>query len=104
MKYALDFDGVILSHPELPSSSNWFNNKPVKNSLEAINYLLSLGHDLYICTNRTPEEWDKIQSWLDRYNFPHITITNIKQKGTTIYIDDRSLRFTNWQDIRKYFG
>ena len=100
-KFGIDFDGVILSHPELPSSSNWYHNKPVKNALSGIKYLLSLEHDLYICTNRTPDEWDKVKSWLDRYGFPDMVITNVKLKSTTLYLDDRAYRFRGWKDFCK---
>lgn len=100
MKYALDFDGTLAQRTGIPTNSeNVKDCKPNEGSLEAVKWLLLCGHDLYVFTNNDHPE--QIEDWLVDSGFPKLRVTNIKEKGTKAYVDDRAIRFTNWQDIRK---
>ena len=103
MKYAVDFDGVIIDHQDLPTRKDWWRDEPMPNALNVIKHWLSKGIDVYICTAREPHEWDRVADWLSQHGFPQLRITNIKEKGTKVLIDDKCYRFTNWMDIVKLF-
>jgi Icc-related predicted phosphoesterase len=85
-----DFDGVI---------RDTMTGKPIENSLKAIKWLESKGRQVVICTGR--EDLDYVNKWLKKYGF-NKTATNIKPRATA-YIDDRGIRFTNWNDITSYY-
>lgn len=101
MKIGIDFDGVLIKHPGIPKH-DWadFNDPPMENAREIIQHLIEEEHEIYVFTSRPKKEWPKIAEWLDTYKFPVMEITNIKRPAS-MYIDDRAIRFTNWQDIRK---
>ena len=104
MIISTDFDGVLLDHPDIPSSGKkWWKNKPIKGAAEAIWLLVREGHEVYVCTAREEEDWGVIDAWLDAHGFPFMEITNKKKRYTDVYVDDRAIRFTSWQDIYKYF-
>ena len=104
MKIAVDFDGVLCERYGIPTRGNFYDSPPTEDAVEAIKLLKKLGYELYIFTNRDPKEYPLMKKWLKEQGFPSLRITNIKEIGTSTYIDDRAIRFTNWQDIRKYFG
>ena len=102
MKISIDFDGVICKRQGIPTIRDWeSNSEPMEGALDAIVLLKSLGHKVWIFTAN--HEQDKVRSWLKKNGFPELKITNIKEPAQD-YIDDRAIRFTNWQDIRKYFS
>lgn len=103
MRLAIDFDGVLADGKGIPRENDFMNWKPKGNAVEAVSFLMSLGHECYVLTSRGKKEWGKIRAWLIEYGFPSMDITNVKQKAT-VYIDDRAVRFTSWQDICKLFG
>lgn len=102
MKIAIDFDGVIIDHPDIPTRKDWWKDKPQSGALDAIKFLILQGHDIYILTAR--REIAEVYGWLLGYDFPFLHITNKKQPGTDVYIDDRAVRFTNWKDMVKLLG
>lgn len=99
MKIAIDFDGVIIKRKGIPTDMTW-EDEPVEGALDSIKLLLEMGYKLYILTSNTDP--DRVREWLKDKGFPDLRVTNIKEPSH-VYIDDRALRFTNWQDIRKYF-
>lgn len=101
MKIAIDFDGVIVKRKGIPTTGSFWGCKPVKGALASIELLINSGHELYICTNRNKKGFENIGVWLLSNNFPKLKITNRKLANTTIYLDDRAVRFTNWNDFRK---
>lgn len=101
MRISIDFDGVICKRTGIPRSSTFRNYEQQDYALEAINYLMGQGHELYIQSVR---DKDEILIWLKQNNFPLLEITDKKKKGTSIYLDDRAVRFTNWQDFCKIIG
>lgn len=94
MKIAIDFDSTL-------ANKYWI---PMPDAVNSVNWLLKLGHELYIFTSRPKRDWGKMRRWLKENEFPKMKITNKKELNTVAYIDDRAIRFTNWNDIRKYFG
>lgn len=101
MKVAVDFDGVIRDTKGIPTESSW-TDEPTEGAKDAINYLVEIGHEVYVCTANA--NLDAVNEWLTKWKFPDLEVTNKKKTGTKVYIDDRAVRFTNWNDIRKYFG
>lgn len=99
---SIDFDGTICKRSGIPRTSGIDNEKPIKYAKEAILYLMSKGHEIYIQSNRNPDE---ILIWLKANEFPLVEITDHKKPNTAVYIDDRAIRFeNNWQSICKLFG
>lgn len=104
MKIAVDFDGTIAKRNGIPTiSQNTEDLEPMEGSRQTMQLLLDIGYEVYIFTNHEPIK--EVNDWLEMFDFPDgIKVTNIKQPDTNVYIDDRAIRFTNWQDIRKYFA
>lgn len=102
MKIAIDFDGVICNRIGIPSlKEEMLEMEPIDGALDAIILLQKLGHEVWIFTSNP--ETEKIKEWLNEYEFPPLEVTNVKRFANA-YIDDRAIRFTNWQDVRKYFA
>lgn len=100
-KIAIDFDGVICKSEGIPTKKFvWDKRVPVEDALDAVNHLIKQGKQIWIFTSNP--ELDEVRQWLRINGFPELEVTNIK-KPAHVYIDDRGLRFTNWQDIRRYF-
>jgi|TARA_Y100000310_G_scaffold160800_1_gene160693 acid phosphatase class B len=97
---AVDFDGVIHKFRK-----GWMDgsiyDEPVEDAIKELNMLNKKGYKVVVLTART--EHKEIQEWLkDKgVNFD-IEVTNVKPPAIA-YIDDRAIRFTNWNDIYKYF-
>mgnify|MGYP001611463386 FL=1 len=94
---AVDFDGVIHEY------SGWNNgelNNPVAGAVDAWTKLENAGYTLVVFTCR--EDLDRVQDWFHQHFGFIPEITNTKPVAVA-YIDDRAIRFTNWEDIRKYF-
>ena len=101
MKIAIDFDGVVCKRKGIPTIRGKWNDEPVEGSLESILLFKKLGYKVWIFTSNP--ELNKVKKWLLKNRFPLLEVTNIK-KPAHAYIDDRAIRFTNWQDVRKYFS
>lgn len=99
MKIAIDFDGTICKRRGIPTVMSDYD-KPIEDALDAIKLFIQQGHQVWVFTSNT--DLDKVANWLRKNNFPQLEVTNIKRPAH-VYIDDRAIRFTNWQDIRKYF-
>jgi len=109
----VDFDGVIHKF-----SKGWQDgsiyDKPMVGSKSELARLVSKGYRIVILTTRlNPEtnddinlEKNKLTKWLSDNDFKldvhYHDLTAIKPIAG-VYIDDRGLRFTNWQDMSKYF-
>ena len=102
MRIAVDFDGTLCKRSGIPRKDDYLASPPQEGALEAIWWLYTKGHKPYILTAR--HEINGIYWWLYYNGFPEMEITNEKQEGTAIYLDDRAIRFTNWQDFCKYIG
>lgn len=100
MKILCDFDGVICKRNGIPTVMNW-KDKPIEGALEAIKLLIEQGHTVKVFTSN-PDQYG-VKLWLEKHKFPKLEVTNIKEPAH-VMIDDRAIRFTDWQDIRKYFA
>lgn len=101
-RVGIDFDGTLCKRKGIPRKGDYLLAKPQKNALEAMWWLQDNGYEPYVITAR--KEKTGIELWLFWHGFPLMEVTNRKKYGTIMYIDDRALRFTNWQDVIKYFG
>jgi hypothetical protein len=101
----IDFDGTICDRGnKIIRSDNFMNDPPMVGAKDAIEAFLNDGNYCYVFTARKIEDWRHIAKWMFKNNISGMPIHNRKLKGTIRFIDDRAIRFTNWQDIRKYFG
>lgn len=108
MRIVIDLDGTIC--PIRESNQSYSELVPLKNAVEKINELKSEGHYIIISTARNMATCEsnvgkvlknvgKITlEWLDKYNIPYDEIFFGKQNAD-VYIDDRALRFENWDLI-----
>lgn len=103
IKIAIDFDGVLCDLEGIRRPHEFSNCKSKKDAREALDWLEEKGYDFYIFTSRPEVEWYLIRDWLYKNGFKQQIITNIK-KDATIYLDDRAVRFTSWQDFCKLLG
>jgi len=85
----IDFDGVVR-----------INDKPSEGLFWALDRLRASGYQIVILTARGLPE---VAQWLIQYGLGDLRITNRKPAGALAYIDDKGIRFTNWQDIVNYF-
>jgi len=96
---AIDFDGVIHAYRD-----GWIDGSiydvPVFNSIEGLRALNHKGYNIIIFTAR--EDLEAVKTWLAKWIALPIEVTNKKPQAIA-YIDDRAIRFTNWQDILNYF-
>ena len=96
---AIDFDGVLHRY-----SKGWHDGSlydpPMDGALEAIDQLLSR-YDLVVFTARGDQELDAVRVWINQH-FPGWwpQVTNTKPWAFA-YIDDRAIRFINWENILK---
>jgi len=101
MKILIDFDGTICKREGIPTKKIWKDYEPMEGALDAIVLFMNLGHKVWVFTSNPDPSG--VRAWLKKNKFPELEITNIK-RPCHIIIDDRAVRFTNWQDIRKYIG
>lgn len=110
---AVDFDGVIHKYSKGWQDGSIYDT-PVEDSEKQLKRLVDKGYKVVIFTTRVnPEMGDdielerkKMEEWLTANGFlidvHYHEITALKPKAIA-YIDDRAIRFTNWEDISKYF-
>jgi len=96
---AIDFDGVIHKY-----SKGWQNgeiyDKPVEGAINTIKQL-QLKYKIVIFTVR--DNFDDIRKWLTLNGIENLPEVTNKKPVAIAYIDDRGIRFTNWNDIINYF-
>jgi histidinol phosphatase-like enzyme len=111
---AIDFDGVICQF-EHGWNEGLIKEPPIEGASHAMEKLVQKGYRVVIFTTRynpdlngerSEEQKKELQKWLSLHGFEikkhYHEITGYKPKAMA-YIDDRGIRFTNWQDIMKYF-
>ncbi len=102
---AVDFDGVLFPYSEGYKDGTLYEG-PMPGAVEAIKALVKSGYTYYVFTARMSfddheKQEGNIAWWLGQHGFPTpLAITNRKMPAVA-YIDDRGVRFTNWDDIRK---
>lgn len=73
--------------------------KPVRGALESITRLQT--HEFIVKVFTAREDLEPVRRWLKKYKI-NCEVTNVKE-GCLAIIDDRAIRFTNWEDILRYF-
>ena len=108
MRIAIDLDGTIC--PTKKPDESYADLEPFPQSVEIIRRLRMDGHYIIILTARHMKTCDgnlgKVMKkmgkttfdWLDRHGVEYDEIY-FGKPNAEIYIDDRSVRFSNWNEI-----
>lgn len=101
---AIDFDGPIHRFSKGYEDGSIYD-EAVEGVFDALMKLIDAGYTVVIHTARKP--FESIQEWLKEKAADYPEIQNLEitdEKVPAIaYIDDRAIRFTNWQDMLNYF-
>jgi len=105
---AVDFDGTICK--EQSYGDGEIIETPNEGASKVMKKLYGSGFKLIIFTTRLNPNFGgdlglkkrRIEEWLKKHDIPYDEVTNNKPAAIA-YIDDRAIRFTNWQDISNYF-
>lgn len=106
---AIDFDGVIHRY-----SMGWHDgtiyDRPMEGAKESMQKLRDKGCKILIFSTRAEGKYingkwqenqkDNMAEWLKFYQIPYDEIASGKPMAH-VYIDDRGLRFENWEDATK---
>lgn len=95
----LDFDCVLHKYSRGYDDGTIYD-EPVEGAIRAVKKLQDAGFEVKCCTSRD-NTLPLVQKWLDDHNI-NITASNVKVPCIAI-VDDRAIRFTNWEDILRYF-
>lgn len=102
----VDLDGVLFPYSKGYDDGSLYE-RPVLGAVEALRKLHEQGFTYVVFTTRMfiteePEvQRNIIQRWLDLHKFPKPERITCEKMPCLAYIDDRAIRFTDWEDIRK---
>lgn len=111
---SVDLDGVIHKYSGGFRDGRLYD-APVPGARDALAKLVAAGFTVVICTTRLNPGWGKqdvanqyanISEWLGDNDFQqgvHFHELTNNKPAANWYIDDRAIRFTNWEDTKKYF-
>ena len=94
----IDFDNVICATGKW--SEGTITASPMPGAKDKIIDLMEQGYECVVFTAR--RELESVNTWMKENDFPDLVITNQKLPARA-YIDDRAIRFTNWDDMARYF-
>ena len=104
---AIDFDGVIHACSKGYHDGTVYD-VPIEGSIDAIKFLCNKGFKIviYSCKSRTDRPsvngkngTEMIWDWLEKYNIKQYISDVVSEKPRAIcFIDDKAIRFTNWED------
>jgi hypothetical protein len=97
-RVAVDFDGVIHAYSRGWADGSIYDG-PVPGAMQALAELQGLGLEVVVYTSRHTADiadWISAQAAYARVNLGPIEITNLKPIAS-VYIDDRAVRFTDWE-------
>lgn len=103
----IDFDGTICQKQSYGNGA--ITSKPNDNAAKVIQQLAD-EYEIVIFTTRANDEVkgdvnkkiETVRNWLIFHQIPFSRIT-CKKPVAIAYIDDRGIRFTNWNDMANYF-
>ncbi len=102
----IDLDGVLFPYSRGYDDGTLYEG-PLPGAVEAISKLVQNGFSYVVFTTRMSmaEEPDMqraaILDWLVAHGFPPPERVTAEKMPCLAYIDDRAIRFTNWEDVRK---
>ena len=96
---AIDFDGVIHRYSRGYQDGKIYD-RPMERARETIEELANAGFRVIVFSTRDPKQ---IKKWLIKNRFVGIIKVTNKKPIAMAYIDDRAIRFTKWEDIKRYF-
>jgi capsule biosynthesis phosphatase len=108
MKIAIDLDGTIC--PLKRANKSYADLEPFPGAADRIRELRAAGHYIIILTARNMSTCEgnvgKVMKnigkitldWLERHNVEYDEI-HFGKPNAEVYIDDRALRFSSWQEI-----
>ena len=91
---AIDFDGVIHDYKNPVEGKRM--GLPIEGTKEALTQLFDEGNEIIVFSVWGNQE-DVIGDWMEYYEIPYHSITNIKPNAD-IYLDDRAIRFEGWDN------
>lgn len=102
---AIDFDGVIHKNSKGFHDGTVYD-EPIEGAFEAIKQLRKQGYQIVIFTAKAKPDRplingktgiELIEEWLDKYEMlPYIKEITPEKPRAIAYIDDRAIRFTDW--------
>lgn len=95
MQIIIDLDGTICTEEKTYSRAL---AKPLPGAIESINKLFEQGNIIIIYSARTWMEYEMTVDWLSKNNVKYHQLILGKPIGD-VWIDDRALRFDNWENI-----
>lgn len=98
MILAIDFDGTI--HDNLNPVPGMRMGEPMPGAKEALEDYRARGWEIHVYTIWEPRSHNVIMDWMDYYSLPFDMVTNRKQHAD-VYIDNRAVRFIDWEDARE---
>lgn len=90
----VDMDGVICTEERTFERAL---AKPLDGAREALAQLKAAGHTVIVYTGRGWPEYRATKQWLDDHGMQYDAI-HMGKPIADVWIDDRALRFTNWND------
>lgn len=109
---AIDFDGVIHGNSKGFHDGTVYDT-PIEGSLEAVKEFYEKGYTIVIFTAKVKPDrplvngktgTELVWEWLDKYGFSsYIKEVTCEKPRAVIYIDDKGLRFTDWNSTLKQF-
>ena|SRR3990167_6357312 len=99
MVIGVDFDGVVhdYRHP-LPGKKM---GGPIEGSKESLLALMEGGHTVIIFTAWPSSRHRVIKEWMSYYGIPYHNITNVKLPEIELFIDDKAITFTSWNELMR---
>ncbi|MDO4228187.1 MAG: hypothetical protein Q4C98_00065 [Capnocytophaga sp.] len=95
MQIIIDIDGTICTEERMFSRAL---AKPLEGAVESVNALFEQGNTIIFYTARTWMEFEMTTNWLKNNGFKYHQLIMGKPIGD-VWIDDRALQFTNWEEI-----
>lgn len=95
MIIAIDLDGTI---GEEKRTFERALAKPLPGALDCLARLKAEGHRIIIYTARSWSEYELTKHWLETHNAAHDELI-MGKPVVDMFIDDRAVRFTTWNDI-----
>ena len=94
MRLIIDLDGTLCTEEKTFSRSL---AEPLEGAVDAMRILKERGATLIIYSARTWAEYEMTVAWLAKHDIPYDQLVLGKPIGD-YWIDNRSIRFTGWQD------